>query len=109
MKPEEATTQPADEGRLLSDGLGLVPEREIAQRIVYGMATKGRVRLEQGEIVAVARALLATTQAMAAMHSLAEHLRHCRECGETDVANCHEGEALWDSVMPQPAAEIGGA
>lgn len=26
---------------------------------------------------------------------LAEHLRHCRECGETDVSHCHEGASLW--------------
>lgn len=43
------------------------------------------------------------------LRALAEHLRHCRECAETDVANCPEGEPLWDACMPQPAAEIGGA
>ena len=40
------------------------------------------------------------------LQALAEHLRHCRECGETDVAHCTAGEPMWDVVMPQPAAEV---
>lgn len=47
------------------------------------------------------------SSAVERLRNLAEHLRHCRECGETDVSNCPEGEALWDASMPQPAAEIG--
>ncbi len=27
---------------------------------------------------------------------VAEHLRHCRTCGETDIADCHEGAQLWN-------------
>lgn len=38
-----------------------------------------------------------------------EHMRHCRECSETDVANCPTGEPLWDAAMPTPAAEVGAA
>lgn len=26
---------------------------------------------------------------------IAEHIRYCRECGETDVLNCPEGKELW--------------
>lgn len=30
---------------------------------------------------------------------LAIHLRHCRECGETDVLHCAEGKPLWEAAM----------
>lgn len=29
---------------------------------------------------------------------LAEHLRHCRDCGEEDVARCYNGAALWKAA-----------
>lgn len=29
------------------------------------------------------------------LREICHHLRHCRECGETDVMNCHEGRVLW--------------
>lgn len=33
------------------------------------------------------------------LRELANHLRHCRECGETDVTNCAEGRELWEACM----------
>lgn len=29
------------------------------------------------------------------LREICHHLRHCRECGETDVMNCPEGRVLW--------------
>jgi hypothetical protein len=75
-------------------------ERRIHNRLA---AHPGKVSIDAAAIAAEADAELN------ALRTLAEHLRHCRECGETDVANCAEGEALWDACMPQPAAEVGAA
>jgi hypothetical protein len=30
---------------------------------------------------------------------VAHHLRHCVECGETDVENCYDGKPLWDAAL----------
>lgn len=37
-----------------------------------------------------------------AVVELAFHLRHCRECGETDVMNCDEGRPLWCACFTEP-------
>jgi hypothetical protein len=35
------------------------------------------------------------------LEALVHHLRHCRQCSETDVLQCPEGKALWiDAAMP---------
>jgi hypothetical protein len=39
-------------------------------------------------------------KAIGGLRDLARHLRCCRECGETDVRNCHDGRALWNAAMP---------
>jgi hypothetical protein len=42
------------------------------------------------------------------LEELVLHLRHCRECGETDLSNCFEGGQLWiDAAMQQPSAAEG--
>ena len=35
---------------------------------------------------------------LTAKESLIQHLRHCLECGEMDVAHCEEGSQLWESA-----------
>jgi hypothetical protein len=39
------------------------------------------------------------------LEDLAEHLRFCRECGETDVMACHEGRKLWIGASMPDVAE----
>jgi len=36
---------------------------------------------------------------LAALRDLVRHLRHCRLCGEEDVTQCEEGNALWTAAM----------
>lgn len=38
-----------------------------------------------------------------ALRDLAHHLRHCRECGETDIANCVDGARIWEAAMHEAA------
>lgn len=34
------------------------------------------------------------------LEELANHLRHCRTCGELDVKECSTGSELWEVAMP---------
>lgn len=36
------------------------------------------------------------------LDALAQHLRYCRECGETDVTQCSDGFPLWDRCFATP-------
>lgn len=40
---------------------------------------------------------------IAALTELANHLRHCRECGESDVERCDVGWPLWQACFSEKA------
>lgn len=46
-------------------------------------------------------------QAREDLRDLAQHLRHCRECGETDVLNCGDGKPLWLKCFPNDVPQNG--
>lgn len=33
------------------------------------------------------------------LERVAQHLRNCRQCGEMDVSDCHEGAMMWRISM----------
>jgi DNA-directed RNA polymerase subunit RPC12/RpoP len=41
------------------------------------------------------------------LRKLANHLRHCMECGESDVQYCHDGKPLWDECFGSETAAKG--
>ena len=40
------------------------------------------------------------------LREICHHLRHCRECGETDVMNCPEGRVLWLDQFFEDGREV---
>lgn len=59
-------------------------------------ALSDKVRALPDEIDALGAAATAREEALRA---LAEHLRHCRECGETDISSCYEGWPMWVAAI----------
>ncbi len=100
------TMNTQDNANRQSDGLGLEPDRAFEAWAFDqpDFTTQQPWDVAHSAYMAGRADRLGLVERLRAM---AEHLRHCRECGETDVANCPEGEALWDACMPQPAAELG--
>jgi hypothetical protein len=49
--------------------------------------------------------LSAAERRVAALEELAHHLRHCRECGDTDVMECFEGRQMWMRTLGAQACE----
>jgi hypothetical protein len=56
------------------------------------------------ELAGQTRALGQCLGVSADLRELANHLRHCRECGETDVLNCTDGKPRWLKCFPDDAA-----
>lgn len=95
----DQTTAPA--GVVSSTELGrLYPERDHeAQGNYYMQHIDAMTREGLHSKSRIAGELAARDMEIDRLRLLASHLRHCRECGETDVKDCDQGRRLWDAVM----------
>lgn len=53
--------------------------------------------MTQEELIEIAAAL---GEERDKLRDLANHLRHCRRCGELDVRDCFDGWSLWTACFP---------
>lgn len=88
----------SDAGAVAStEGLGHDPERAAFEAHMDATAPSyWRTTAHAREAWAIWHA--ATGSERGRWQELAEHLRHCRDCGEEDVARCYSGAALWKAA-----------
>lgn len=88
----DTTDKPAADGS--SEGVGPLPERAAYARWVDASNSRA-LRILDADGAHAAGYAAGVAAERERWRELADHLRHCRECGEMDVAHCHEGAALW--------------